>query len=151
MAPLVEEIRDKIPQLLSDLEFRIVQDAYAPESFGNSVVVLDGPRFRLRLSRDRGQVLADLAPLNEPERWWNLVFLLEVIHGRMPEPEFELVAVARRVRDNLPALVEALGPRWVETCQELERRSQLRLRALRDAARPIDKGGPTFRQRLFGN
>jgi len=149
MNPLIEEIHDSIPWILNELRFRIVQDSYAPEAFGNCVVVLNGPQFRLRLVRDRGQILADLAPLIDPEKWWNLVFLLEVIHGKMPEPEFGLVAVAYRVRDNLLALVEAMGPRWTETRRELERRSQLRLRALRDPGRLNNESKPTWLQRIF--
>jgi hypothetical protein len=150
MSPLAQSILDKMPWLLNDLGFRIVQDSYSPEAFGNCDVVLNGAQVRLRFVRDRGQILAYLAPLEDPDQWWNLVFLLEVIHGVMPDPEFRLEAVGRRVEENFPALVQALGPRLEETRRELGRREQLRLQALRNPVRPADESGPTWFQRISG-
>lgn len=151
MSPLANEIVDKTPWLLSDLGFHIVSDQYSPEVFGNCLVVLNGPQLRLRMVRDRGQILAYLAAFADPDRWWDLDFVLEAISGHMPAPNFELEAVGGRLQANFPALVDALGPKLEQTRCELERRRQLRLRALRDRSRMVDEGKPTWRQRIFGN
>ena len=138
MSPLGQDIVDKLPWLLNELGFRIVQDSYDPKVFGNCVVVLNGAWVRLRLVRDRGQILAYLTVPGKIDTWWDMDFLLEAIYGRMPEPEFELTAVGKRLRENFPALVEALGPKLEETKQELDRRgngvcvrSNIRVRRLK--------------------
>jgi len=101
-------------------------------------VTLQSSDLRLRFVWDRGQVLAYLAALTDPDRWWNLDFLLEAIHDILPPPEFDLEAVALRLRDSLPELVEALGPNLAQTTEMLERRQRERLETLRTRG-PLSK------------
>jgi len=63
-------------------------------------------------------------------------FVLDSIYNRMPEPDFGLVAVGKRLRENLPALATALGAGLGDTKRELERRETLRLRAIQSRVRP---------------
>jgi hypothetical protein len=135
MSPLQEQVRTQTPWILEALGFRIIGDTYDPRAFGNSIVTLQSAEVRLRFIRDRDQILAELASLAEPDKWWNLVFLLEAIHGAIPQSRFELEAVAAMLRDNFPRLVEALGPELAQTKQELERRRQERLKALQQPSR----------------
>jgi len=73
-------------------------------------------------------VLAAVGSAADPEKWWPVTFVLEAITGKLPEPNFELEEVASRVRNNLATLIEAMGPKYAETKQELERRAAERLR-----------------------
>lgn len=66
-----------------------------------------------------------------PEKWWDLVHLLEAISGVKPRPNFDLVAVTSMLRNNLTNLIEALGPNLAQTTDALERQGQERLKALR--------------------
>jgi hypothetical protein len=119
MAPLKELIEEKFPWLFEELGFRAVAWSYNPKVFGDSVVTLESDTLRLRFIRDRGAIRANLASISEPETWWDLVALLEVIHGVKPEPQLE--GVAPLVRTNYGHLVQALGPQLSETKRELER------------------------------
>jgi hypothetical protein len=83
------------------------------------MLTLDSDTVRLRFIRDRAEIRAQLASISEPETWWNLVSLLEVIHGAKPETQLE--GVAPLVRTNYSQLVQALGPQLSETKKELER------------------------------
>jgi len=52
---------------------------------------------RLRVVRDRGQILIYLASLEEPARWWALDFVLEAIQGQLPESSLDLDALGDRI------------------------------------------------------
>jgi hypothetical protein len=128
MAPLKELIEEKFPWLSEELGFRPVAWSYNPKVYWDSVVTLESNTLRLRFTRDRGDIRADLASISEPETWWNLVALLEVIHGVKPETQLE--GVAPLVRTNYSQLVQALGPQLSETKKELERLEEERRRVM---------------------
>jgi HAMP domain-containing protein len=119
MGPLKPLIEEKFPWLFEELGFRPIAWSYNPKVLGDSTLTLESDTIRLRFTRDRGEIRADLASIHEPETWWNLVSLLEVIHGVKPEPQLE--GVAPLVRTNYSQLVQALGPQLSETKKELER------------------------------
>jgi hypothetical protein len=119
MGPLKPLIEEKFPWLSEELGFRSVAWSYNPKVFGDSMLTLESDTVRLRFIRDRGEIRANLASISEPETWWNLVALLEVIHGVKPETQLE--GVAPLVRTNYSQLVQALGPQLSETKKELER------------------------------
>jgi len=104
--------------------------SYDPRHMGDCVVDLNGPPFRLQFVKDRGKILAYLAPPGEPENWWFLNDLLEATRAVLPAPEFKLAAVGRRLRENFSLLADALGPQLERTREELERRKELRIRAI---------------------
>jgi hypothetical protein len=128
--PLAELVSEKLPWLFRELGFRILESNYDANNFGDSLVVLQSDRIRLRFERDRGQVLVALGPLSEPRTWWGLISLCEVIRKESVEPRHKLDALGAILRENLPALAEALGPKLLETRQEIEKRQQERLKAL---------------------
>jgi hypothetical protein len=94
------------------------------------MLTLESDTLRLRFIRDRGEIRAVLASISEPETWWDLVSLLEVIHGEKPEPQLE--GVAPLVRTNHSHLVQALGPQLSETKKELERLQEERRRVMQE-------------------
>jgi hypothetical protein len=128
--PLKQQLLESCPWLFEELGFAVVYQDYSIKSFGDSLVILRSPSLRVQFVRDRGQVLGYLASAADPENWWPVVFVLEAIQDKLPEPNFELLAVASELRNNLPALIEAMGPKYTETKSELERRAGERLRRL---------------------
>jgi hypothetical protein len=127
--PLKQEVTEQLPWLFQDFGLRVVEDDFDPKSFGNSFVTLESTGLRVRFIRDRGQVSAEVASCSDPGRWWNLEHVCELIAGRSVEPGFELSSVGALLRNNFPALVEALGPKFSETKRELERKAEERKRA----------------------
>jgi hypothetical protein len=118
--PLVRNIQERLPWLFSEYGFRIVDYSYHPQSSGNCVVTLESESLRLRFHRDRGMSYAELASKADPDKWSDLSLLLLAIQGKRPDPAFEGTAIL--LKNNLQAITEALGPRLVETKQELDRR-----------------------------
>jgi hypothetical protein len=54
-------------------------DGYAPESFGDCLIVFESPQFQINVVRDRGQVFIDVGLSSESARWplGHLVAFLE--------------------------------------------------------------------------
>lgn len=129
--PLSELVTEKLPWLFREFGFRVVSSGFEPAHFGDSHVILQSDTLRLRFTRDRGQVLIDVGVTSEPEHWWGLIALCEVIRNASIQPRYKLDALASVLQENFSALAEALGPKLPETRQELERRAAERLRALR--------------------
>ncbi len=128
--PLDQLLTERLPWLFKELGFRVVSSNYDAGSFGNSTVILESDSLRLRFVRDRGQVLLDLAPVSERQKWFSLGSLYEAIHHESVKPEYTLDAKGSLLQKEFPALVEALGPKLRETQDEIERRKKERLRAL---------------------
>src|SRR5208282_4584885 len=121
--PLVRKIQERLPWLLSDYGFRIVSFSYSAKSFGDCHVLLESEQLRLVFTRDRGFGGATLAVRADPEKSYELGFLLLAIQGERPDFGFE--GTAALLKSNWPAIVEALGPKLAETKQEYERREQV--------------------------
>ena len=128
--PLKPVLAERLPWLFEDLGFRITYSDYSPASFGDSLVILDSDSIRLRFVRDRSQVMLDLAPRAQSEVWFDLFGLYEVIHNENIKPRYTLNAVGDLLKQEFTGLVEALGPKLLETQREVERRRNERLRIL---------------------
>jgi hypothetical protein len=118
--PLVRQITERMPWLFADYGFRVVEYSYDARSFGNCIVTLESETLRLRFHTDRGIGYAELASQTDPEYWFDLALLLRPILGERPDPNFEGTALL--LKQNFPALVTALGPKFPETKREEERR-----------------------------
>src|SRR5262245_32705015 len=112
---LKQEVAEQLPWLFGELGFHVVEDQFDAKSFGNSFVTLEGSGLRVRVVRDRGLTSAEVASRSEPGKWWNLEDVCELITDRSFEPRFDLSSVGALLRNNLPALMEALGPKFPET------------------------------------
>jgi hypothetical protein len=74
--------------------------------------------------------MLDLAARSEPEEWFGLHTLYEVIHNESIKPRFTLNAIGDVLKRELSALVEALGPKFLETKKDVEQRRKQRLGTL---------------------
>jgi hypothetical protein len=122
---LKEELLPDFDWFLRDFGLTIVEEDYHPLSFGNSYVVLNSRHFRLRLIRDRGQVMGEVASLSEPENWWSLILVSEIIPCPKP-PLFELSSVAAFIQENFLLLSGLFGSGYPMTKEKLQRRLEQR-------------------------
>ncbi len=127
--PLKEEMLQELPWLFREFGLQITESNFNPKIFGDSFVILRSSAFRVRFVRDRGQNFAEVASLSDPQTWWNLENVCEIITGRKVEISFQLPAVANLLRNIFRHSASDLGPRYVDTKQELERRAEVRRRA----------------------
>jgi hypothetical protein len=140
MNPLLQKLRSQAPWLFDELRLEVTSYSYSEKYFGNSIVVLHSKDMKLRFVQDRGQILVDFEVPAEPGKWWSLYFLLDAIQGSAPTPIFDLDGIVARLRQNLTGILEALGPGWSKTKQELERRREERSQALRRRkAQPVGR------------
>ncbi|HEY7337193.1 MAG TPA: hypothetical protein VH639_20045 [Bryobacteraceae bacterium] len=152
MSPLAQQITDKLPWLFDELGFSIAHDEYDPKAFGDCLVILKNDTLRLRFVKDRYISYVDLRlPSDpEPERWWSMDYVLEIIGGHLPEPTKNVEVLGSRLRENLPALMEAVGPRLEQTKRAVEQRARERRQAITNSIqRPIRKR--SWLRRIFGN
>jgi len=122
---LKEELLPDFDWFLRDFGFTIVGEDYHPLSFGNSYVVLNSCHFRLRLIRDRGEVFGEVASLSEPENWWCLILVSEIIPCPKP-PLFELSSVAAFIQEHFLLLSGLFGSAYPMTKEKLQRRLEQR-------------------------
>jgi hypothetical protein len=128
--PLKPVLAERLPWLFEDLGFQITYSDYSPAQFGDSTVILDSDSLRLRFVRDRSQVMLHLAARSEPEEWFGLHSLYEVIHNESIKPRYTLNAIGDLLKQEFPALVEALGAKLFETQKKVEQRRNERLKTL---------------------
>lgn len=131
MNPLLQKLQSQAPWLFDELGLEVISYSYSAKAFGNSIVDLHSKEMKLRFIQDRGQIFVDFEVPAEPGKRWAMSFLLEAIQGTAPTPIVDLDGVVARLRQNLPSILEALGPGWPKTEQELERRKEERSQALR--------------------
>ena len=121
--PLVKLVEERLPWLLLEHGFRILDYRYDSKSFGNCLVLLESPALRLRFIRDRGITTAELAARTDPETWYDAGLLLSFLNGGRPDPAFEGLAVL--LKQNWKELDEALGTKLSETKEwEMRRREE---------------------------
>ena len=135
MTPIHEKLRLYAPWLFKDRRFDVTMESYDPKAFGNSEVVLESPEIRMRFVSDRGQVSAEFQSPSEPDRWLDLLFILEAICGRAPQPIFDLDRLLVLLQENFDGVLNALVSDWPRTREVLDRKRLERLQALR-AKRP---------------
>jgi hypothetical protein len=81
MSRLLEAVPEAFKELVKEHQFSITEETYAPRSFGNAVLDLDGARLRLRLVRDRGQVWVDVGSVDDRNRLFLLSDVLALVVG----------------------------------------------------------------------
>jgi hypothetical protein len=66
-----------------------------PESFGNTIMVLESRQYSLRILSDRGQVFVDVKEAgHEPERWYDLSRILTLEGLQSKEGPWETAQAA---------------------------------------------------------
>jgi hypothetical protein len=109
----------------------VIERSYDPKSFGNALIVMDGERMRIRVTRDRSQFLTDLAPRGSYE-FFDISVALELVGAASDARALEaaewreLEPSASAIARHYAALGDCLSPeRWL--------RSRASLEALQDA------------------
>jgi hypothetical protein len=111
---------------------RVASSVYDPAVFGNAVVSLEGEALRVRVTRDRSQLLTDVSPVHASESFDEHVVLQLV--GASAEADAlataewrSLAPTAAALRKHYARIVEAFAPeRWVATKAELGRLQEAR-------------------------
>lgn len=67
---LLKLVNTKLMPQLASLNYRVVEHEEG-ESFDNAIVVVDGPGFRMRIIRERGQLFVDFGSHAEPASWFD--------------------------------------------------------------------------------
>jgi hypothetical protein len=78
MSDLLQDVAPHFAPLLSKHRFTIVDERYDRTHFGNILVVADSNDFRLRFTRDRGQILVEIASAGAAN-WTDLSDLLRAV------------------------------------------------------------------------
>jgi hypothetical protein len=117
--------------IASNAKPKVTRSDYDAEQFGDAVVELEGDKLKVRVVRDRGQVMADLAPLGCPDWFDEDVVLqsvgvadakaLEVISSRTVEQAAEAIAA------RFSAIVQSFdNANWKATEADLNARKDRR-------------------------
>ena len=115
---------------------RVVHSRYDPGSFGNAVVELESDALRVRVTRDRGQLLVDLAPRAGGE-WFDEAIILQLVGAGETARELAaaewraLAPSASALRRHLSEIVDRFRPdQWAQTRAELKALQARRAREL---------------------
>jgi hypothetical protein len=75
---LLQSVRGLLLPALAPRSFEVVE-AENFDSFDNALVVLRSPNLRLRITRERGQLLIDFGAAREPGQWFDSDIVLELL------------------------------------------------------------------------
>jgi len=87
MSDLLDDVARVFGVLIQGGCLSVVQSLYDENAFGNAVVTLAASNFRLRLVRDRGQLVAEVACDDRPDDWSSLQRFLHATVGSLAPPE----------------------------------------------------------------
>jgi hypothetical protein len=123
---LYDQVRRSFAAFAGAHGLRVQAEGYSEQDFGNSLVILEGEQYAIRVVRDRRQVFVDLASPADPGDWLGLGSVLAVLHG---DPQYEqtwsgsldLDAVASVLAEHHDRLVESLSrSQYAHTKRALE-------------------------------
>lgn len=128
---LHETVERCFKDLVREHGFRVHGIGYNPEDFGNEAVVLESDDFSIRVIRDRGEILIEIASPVDRENWHPIERVFEVLCGNLrmdlTSGEKDLIYVASQIRINYQAITTGLSlPHYEETQRELNRLAALR-------------------------
>ncbi len=124
--PLVKLIQERLPWLLSEHGFQIIDYSY--DRMGSCKAVLQSEQLRITFARGRSFSRAYISARSDSTKTYELGFLVRALTDETPDIGFE--GNATLLKDNWPRLAEALGPKLAETKMEYERREQISREAL---------------------
>jgi len=86
---------------------------------------VESARLNLQIVRDRGEIRAEISSTSEPNTWWDLHWISELIPDcAYPAPALD--GVSGLLRSNIELLSDFFGPRYRATVRELRRREDER-------------------------
>ena len=109
-----------MPWLCVEYGFAVVEDQYSPESFGDSLVILESSTLRLQIIRDRGQLFTQVASKRIPEMWFNLEDLCALIAGHPISMPLDVKLLSNVLRIYLSSIVERLSGDLQETHNQIQ-------------------------------
>jgi hypothetical protein len=124
--PLVKLVQERLPWLLSENGFKIIDYSY--DRTGSGQVILESEQLRISFVRNRGFSQVHLAARSDLTTSYELSFLMLALQDKRPDIGFE--GNAALLRDNWALLLNALGPKLAETKREYERREQISREAI---------------------
>jgi hypothetical protein len=75
---LLKLVNSKLMPRLPSLNYRVVEHEKG-QAFDNAMVIVDGPEFRMRVVRERGQLFVDFGSLAEPRSWFDSSVVMAVL------------------------------------------------------------------------
>lgn len=81
MSDFLQTVTDAFKSLLSRGLLNVEFSGDDAEAFGNAVVVLAGRNVRIRLVRDRGDVVAQAASASDPNNWFPLQRVIRAVNA----------------------------------------------------------------------
>jgi hypothetical protein len=132
--PLAEEIQNAIGEDLRLRGFVMVEAPVVSKAFGDELVIFDSTSLRARMVRDRGDVFIDVASQNQPDRWWDLDLVGQVLRLKDPAGAAEtqparVQRLGRILREEFGALERAFSEEHVsETADALDQAAEVRAR-----------------------
>jgi hypothetical protein len=84
---LLDDVARAFGALIQRELLRVVGSTYDEKAFGNATVTLAAQNFRVRLVRDRGQIVAEVACDGTAEDWSSLQRVLHATLGSIAPPE----------------------------------------------------------------
>jgi len=128
---------------------RLLLSEYSPESFGNAIVVLEGDALRVRVKRDRSQLLVDLAPRGRSE-WFDEHVVLQLVGATeaaqaLAAGEWRALAPsAEAIHAHFSTIVARFqSDAWSQTRSDLKSLQERRARELFSWPRPGDSDRAT--------
>lgn len=108
-------------------------DSRAETPTGDAMLVLESPELRIRLTRDRSQLLMWFQPVqSEHSQWFSPGLLRGLLTGERPKSEVLNESGARFLASALPVLEDRLNDPQLasETVRELQHQANLRAKEL---------------------
>lgn len=128
MVELLIFLATKLAYLLEPGRFRIVGSESGRSQGGDALLELVSDTLRVRLTRDRGQILMSFQPLSSTNDWFSPGLLRGMLTGEHPKSEVLDDSWAIELRSTLSELERWLAdPSEAEvTIRELRRQGKLR-------------------------
>ena len=117
--------------LFTDNEFRLT-DSEAAAEFGNALIVLSSDTTRLRLVRDRGELILEAQPLQDGRAEWHTLDILAEFAGVDPRGCCPVTPAGMQVLQRvLPSLRQAFEPeKLADTIKQLHQLERARAKKL---------------------
>lgn len=132
MTELLIFLATRLQFLFEPGDFRIVDSRAASSQGGDAMLVLESDLLRIRLTRDRGQMLMGFQPLTGRRDWFSPGLLRGLLTGSRADSEVLNDAWAKELRETLPVLIARLADseQAEKTVKELKRQAALRAKEL---------------------
>jgi hypothetical protein len=132
---LSERVKRAFPYLSGPNGFTVMEDQYYPDHFGNEVVVVESSNLRLRFTKDRGNVGAEIGSWAETEQWYPLSDVVDIVMrdsgGDEGKGPYDFDSLGSWLGRHLPRVLESLsGAQYKAMKESLERLAQARVKKL---------------------